>query len=95
MRYLVELGWYLPSLALSLRLTGFQQCCSKFVWFLRELEPRPMLFVLQLSEKWLGGNLNQQVRILFLGWKKNICLVISQLKLCVDIAQFFFIIPIM
>lgn len=49
--------------------------------FQENCQPRPVLATLQLSGKWCGGSLNRQVRILFLDWKKNICLVISQLNL--------------
>lgn len=56
--------------------------------FQENFQCRPVLF--SLHEKWCGGNINQQVRILFLNWEMNIFLVISQLKLYVDIVQFFF-----
>lgn len=56
--------------------------------FQENFQCRPVLF--SLNEKWCGGNINQQVRILFLNWKMNIFLVISQLKLYVDIVQFLF-----
>lgn len=42
--------------------------------FQKNCQPRPVLAASQLSEKWCGGNLNRQVRILFLDWKKNIFL---------------------